>query len=195
MKIPLIILTALLTHFPMALDQTQDTLTEGDYALLSHLIDRMAFPIPPPPPIGSTDTVPSQELVDSLSKVKLVVGIYPVVKNVPSSKKSKDYIKKCSDEMMNPTKKVAFTLDLERLKSRRGHQIKLLDTTMDRNLIYAQHDLIIHFSRPIYNGDHSRAFLEISEGRGRLNGYSVAVCLQKEKEFWKVVNSVELSIW
>ena len=195
MKIPWIILTVVLSIFPVAQAQEQDTLDDADYALFSHLIDRMAFPIPPPPPIGSTDTIPSQELIDSLSKVKLKVGIYPVVKNVHYSNGSKERIAECSDEMVNPTKKVAFKLDLGKLKSKRGHQIKLLDTTMDRNLIYVEHDLIIHFSRPIYNGDHSRAYLEISEGRGRLNGYLAAVCLQNEEEFWKVINAVELSIW
>jgi len=46
----MVFIFGLVLNSPVASGQKQDTLDDADYALFSHLIDRMAIPIPPPPP-------------------------------------------------------------------------------------------------------------------------------------------------
>ncbi|WP_422081872.1 hypothetical protein [Ulvibacterium sp.] len=52
---------------------------DPDKELISWIVDEIAFPLPPPPPIESKDTIIPKRIVDSLLSVKLIVAIYPVM--------------------------------------------------------------------------------------------------------------------
>lgn len=178
-----------------AYSQKRNYLTEYDNKLFSQLIDLLGHPIPPPPTGENYDTIPSMELIDSLAKVELKIGIYPTVKTFITNSKTKQISLNCLNKYTQENSSKTYLINLEKLNSEKKHKISLIDTTISSQEQFFDHDIIVMFYKPYYNEDLSKALVKLSVSRGTLSGFLTLVCLEKNNENWKVVNSKELSAW
>ena len=178
-----ILLICLIYYSGCSQSQSIDVL---DKEIISEMIDRNSYPIPPPPPIGSNDTIIPQKLLDSLDKIRLKVAIYPLMIDEISESsndelKTSVYYNIISSEKLE-TKKIG---SLRGIVSKVGHSLILADTINIRNpTAFEELDLLLNFSRIKYNKDATKAVFELSVSRGRLNGSSAIYCLKKENGKW-----------
>ena len=175
----------------------QSNLNNEDYSLFSQIINMYTIPPPPPPlsSVGKTET--PKTIIDSLSKVKLKFGVYSLVKDDIAKNKSEEKLyTKCSKSLVLSIKSNDFFIDLNKIISIKGHKIVLVDNSRVINRkLFSNIDVLVRFSKPIYNDDDTRAFLEVSFSKGTLDGFLLGLCLKKENKKWVVVDSHETSMW
>lgn len=189
------LITCFLLHFNLLYSQKRNSLTENDNQLFSQIIDLIGHPLPPPPTSKNYDTIPSKELIDSLAMVELKIGVYPTVKTFTNNSKKRQICLNCLNKHLQEKESKTYHLDLEKLYSEKGHKISLIDTTINSREQFFNHDILVRLYKPYFNEDFSKALVKLSVSRGTLSGFLTLVCLEKNNENWKVVNSKEISGW
>ncbi len=158
-------------------------------------MDDIAFPLPPPPPIGSKDTIIPDKLVDSLSRIKLKVAIYPVMDTAMDDLKT-GLPEEYDQILQQDTLKTKYFHDLKGISSKKGHSLMLGDTVKLRKpMAYDDFDLLFYFSRIRCNVDYSKAVFSLGVSRGRLWGYGSIYCLKKDKGLWAYDTIIPTTIW
>lgn len=168
-----------------------------DKAVFSQMIDLAAVPIPPSPSSKDIyDTIVPQQMVDSLKGVKLVVAVHPIVRAIESKKAYRKIPKEYMDFVQFKEQPETYLHNLKDIHSKNGHTLILADTvTLKEPDGYSDFDILLGFSRPVYNKDSTKAVLEMGISRGSLFGSASIVCLKKEENKWQVDKVIDYLIW
>jgi len=154
--------------------------------VISFMIDKKAFPLPPPPLNGT-----SSKVKDSLLNLKLKVALFPIMEDVEVEKIPEEYryILKNQDGDFEKLRQ-------ENVYSKKGHQIIMADTIeLKKSKDFNSFDLLFHFSKLYYSKDKQKVFFELGVSRSRLAGQSTFYVLKKQNDKWGVEYSKPLSIW
>lgn len=162
--------------------------------IISFIVDKYAFPLIPPPPINDTNIEINKRVIDSLSKVKLVVALYPTLNDFTDNQ-----IKNIPDRYLNIIKMENTSdkrIKLNELFSRKGHKIILADTIQIKtSKDFQDFDLLFWFSKFYFSEDNNTVLFELGISRSRLAGSSSIYVLKKEANQWHVDYSKPLSEW
>lgn len=162
--------------------------------VISFMIDKKAFPMPPPPHINDTTTTISKKTADSLLKIKLKVALYPTLGSF-SEKEIKSIPKKYQD-IFNIHNNSQEKIKLNELISEKGHQIILADTIeLKKSKDFKNFDLLFWFSNFYFSEDHKKVLFILGVSQSRLAGSSAIYVLKKEDEKWMVEYYKEHEIW
>ncbi|WP_282159628.1 hypothetical protein [Ulvibacterium marinum] len=168
---------------------------DPDKELISWIVDEIAFPLPPPPPIESKDAIILKRIVDSLLSIKLIVAVYPVMDATIENSELKN-IPNGFQELIDTIPDTKYITTTEGIKSQKGHTIVLPDTTkMKDSYDFNDFDLLFNFSKIWYNRGGTRAIFEVGVSRSGLAGGAAIFCLEKVKGKWQVVELVPTTIW
>src|SRR5690554_5178066 len=160
--------------------------------IISTMVDKTAFALPPPPSLDDTTTTISTKVKDSLRQLKLKVAIYPVMESLAKEYKGNDIPKEYID-LIN-SKFVLYNTD--GILSKKGHEIIIADTVELRNSMdFKNFDTLMRFSKIYFNEQGTKAIFELGVSQSRLAGSSALYCLKKENNIWKIEHTQELEIW
>ncbi|WP_343486385.1 hypothetical protein [Allomuricauda sp. d1] len=170
-------------------------LAKEDKQIISLIVDKLSFPLAPPPPLKSTNTDTAEVEIDSLLNTKMVIAIYPFMRSTfDESGKNKlpEAFKKIID-MSLPTKPIK---SLDGILSTKGHTIILADTVELKSRDYFEKfNLLYDFSRIWYNKNRTKAVVEVGLSRSKLNGFSTIFCFDKYNDEWSVTESIATTTW
>lgn len=166
-----------------------------DNLIMSKIIDDFSFPMPPPPQIGSEDTIIPNRIVDSLVKIKMNVAIYPLMESSIDEQGRKEIPKKFN-KIINTSLKLKSITTIDEIISEKEHSIALADTIeLKKSYDFNQFKLLYNFSRIWYNNDKTIAVLEVGVSKSKLSGYGTILCLEKIKGKWSTVKSIPTTTW
>lgn len=162
--------------------------------IISFMIDKLAFPLIPPPPENDFSMEFNKKLIDSLNKTKLKIGLYPILssslKDFESLGIPKEYNYLTKKDLQKGL------ISVSNIKSKKGHQIILVDTLQLRKTVdFDDIDLLFHFSNIYFNETKDRALFELGISTSRLAGSSAVYGLKKENGQWVIGYVKEIEIW
>ena len=156
----------------------------------------------PPPPIFKGDsivTVIDKKTIDSLKRVSLNIGVYPIVNSLVFND---DNMSSVSGEN-NKAKKRVFKIylkdriSIKTINKLSQHNIILADTiVINKSKDWKEYDLLYDFSKISFNTNLSSAKISVGISRSTLWGQAYELFLEKEKEGkWKIVNTIVKERW
>lgn len=162
--------------------------------VISFIIDKKAYPMPPLPSINDTTSLISEKVLDSLDSVRLKVAIYPTLDSF-SEKEVKKIPRKYQNIFKiqnNSLKKIK----IDELISEKGHQTILADTIeMKNSKDFESFDLLFRFSNFYYSEDKQKVLFSLGVSQSRLAGSSSLYILKKENKKWEYEFFKELEMW
>lgn len=176
--------------------KTNDTSTEVE-KVMSFMIDEKATPLIPPPPINDTvTTTVSKMVIDSLRKIKLKIGLYPVLDNISNNEIKTSIDKESQDVFFKNTNTIQKEFNLDKIHSKKGHQIILADTTEIKRLKdFENFDILFRFSNFHFSKNKQKVFFSLGISRSHLAGSSANYILKKDNNNWVIEYSKKTSIW
>ncbi|MBD1259901.1 hypothetical protein HZY62_04825 [Maribacter polysiphoniae] len=170
-------------------------ITKEDNFIISKIIDDFTFPVAPPPPMGSNDTIIPKKIIDSLLKIKMIVGVYPQMESSLFEER-RDKVPKRFNDIIDTSLQGKNINNVDNIRSKKGHILKLADTVnLKKSKDYDQFDLLYSFSRVWYNRDETMAILEFGVSRSKLYGSAQILCLEKIDGNWSIVKSIPTTSW
>ena len=167
-----------------------------DKEIISFLVDQLSYPNLPPPSLNSKDTLVSNAIIDSLSKSKLRIGIYPVMFNGMDSIGKNQLPNSYKNLVVTQPPEYRMITEINDVKSQKGHHIKLVDKTKIKDGSgYNSIDVLYRFSTIWYGKDKATAVVEVGTSRSRLDGNSTILCLEKQNGKWSVKEAIPTTIW
>jgi len=182
---------------------------ESNYLIVNSIIEKKISHhyIPPPP-----ENIDVEELVNDSIKLKEWIKLNSI-------EKLDNYKIAILPNFWNPTKSIlldsSYTKDyqllvnqlteeknespvlIEKIKTSEKFSLKYAPTNESLRLnpeLWKDFDFILSFSKISFNDNCDKAVLIYSVGYERLNGYSVLVLMQKNKDVWEVMYSKALTI-
>lgn len=166
-----------------------------DERIMSAMVDKYAFPLPPPPPINREESALSKEIIDSLLSLKLKVAIYPVMEGIINESEL-NKIPKGYQKLLDPGLTALQIDDINEITSKKNHVIVLADTVeLKKSKDFKNYDLLFRFSRIWYNKEKTMAVFELGVSRSRLAGSAYIFCMKREKDNWTVTYTVPTTEW
>ena len=165
--------------------------------IISLMIDKRAFPLPPPPAINDTiTTVINKRVRDSLLQVKLKVALYPTLYDF-SSDEIKAIIPKQYKGIIEMKGINSKKIKLDKLLfTEKGHEIMLADTTqIKKSRDFENFDLLFWFSNFYYSKDKEKVFFGLGISRSKLDSNGVLYILKKENSKWQIEYSEVSDLW
>ncbi|MGB5667736.1 MAG: hypothetical protein WBM53_12875 [Maribacter sp.] len=171
-----------------------DAYEEHKNEVISFMIDKMAHPLPPPPPPKPGDTLSRipQRVVDSMNKIKVEIGLYPIMEALDEVHKSmpEEY-----RSLVKPKEGLEF-MSLKGLRSKKGHYLEIADTNrLKLKIDHLDFLWLFNFSKIYFNEDYTKAIFEMSMSTSGLAGWLGVFCLEKEEGVWEIVASKGLLVW
>ncbi len=167
----------------------------SDERIMSVMVDKYAFPLPPPPPINKKESGLSKEIIDSLLSLRLKVAIYPVMENIINESEL-NKIPKVYQKLLDPGLTAFQIDDINGITSKKNHVIVLADTVeLKKSMDFKNYDLLFRFSRILYDKDKTKAIFELGVSRSRLAGSAYILCMKREKDNWIVDYTVPTTEW
>lgn len=161
--------------------------------VISFMIDKKAFPLPPPP-VGDTTIVMNEKTTDSLINVKLKVALYPKAEIL-----SEKEFKRIPEEykgVFNLEDNFKKKITLDGITSKKGHEVVIADTTeLQKFKDFKDFDLLFWFSDFYFSEDNQKVLFILGVSRSRLWGSSSIYILKKEFEQWQIECAIPVSIW
>lgn len=182
----------------------QDNLLEQNReSLISYVIDKRAFPLPPLPPL-STDSISSwkisQKVIDSLRDLKFKVAIYPVL-----DKPTLNNVLNLEDvdiefkDLINNFNiiEVNNNIHIENINANSKHRVMLADTfILKKSRNWKEYDLLFRFSNISFNKTFSKAAFRLGIGRSSLGGNEGIYLFEKDSvSNWNMVKYYQLEEW
>ena len=171
------------------------TITANEEAeVYTFLIDHFStiYPIPPPPPsINDTTYVPPKIVPKAFSRV----GIRP--KKFSISKEDQERVEAYLNELnvnidISNTNESDHTLNLKSLNT--SHKYKATYVTEKSATLFSTINVLLNFSPVNFSKDHTKATVIIGVSKGKLNGFSAILVLEKVENSWKIVAQKMLTI-
>ncbi|MFY0715212.1 hypothetical protein J1D01_16230 [Seonamhaeicola sp. NFXS20] len=162
--------------------------------VISFMIDKKAFPLPPPPPINDSTIIISKKIADSLLKIKLKVALYPTTDFFSEKELIKipeEYLDKFKILDNSPKK-----ITLNGISSKKGHKIVIADTIeLKKFKDFKDFDLLFWFSNFHFSKNNKKVLFNLGVSRSRLAGSSTLYILKKENNEWSIEYSKPISEW
>ncbi len=169
-----------------------DAYEEHKNEVISFMIDKMAYPLPPPPPPGDTLQRIPQRVIDSMNKIKVDIGLYPVMRDLKEVHKS---VPEEYTSLVKPKEGLEIT-SLKGLQSKKGHYLQIADTNrLKMQIDHLDFLWLFNFSKIYFNEDYTKAIFEMSMSTSGLAGFLSVYCLEKENRVWHITFEKGLLIW
>ncbi|WP_420574188.1 hypothetical protein [Kordia sp.] len=161
--------------------------------IIISLVDKFTKPIPIPPSNISTRT--EKDNISSKDEF-LLVGINSKMKpiNITYTDRTNEVLQSIDNTIkIDNTKEYTIDIDLSNLK-RKDHY-KTIRYIKDREKnIFETIDILYNFSTINFNHNYTKALLVIGMSRGKLNGFTDLLVLEKINGKWKIIKRQNLQI-
>jgi len=173
----------------------KNTIENEEYKIITFFVNNVVpFPLPVPPSDPRENHM-DRELLDSIMKNEITIGIflemrsYP--KNIEPMREDSSFINLADNFNELKGEKI---IDLSRIKQNVNRTLIGYDKINTKNMEYNDFDVALTFSRILINKDFNKSIVVVGEYRSELAGVTTLFFLMKEDNKWKIYKKRTLYI-